>query len=122
MSDSKTTNKCFFTIGADGFNGDYSYCLTRNLNGEVEIILSKTVKEKTQFKDEVMNLAKYFNASIILDEVIIDEIDIDDSVVHPLDDEINRILELAAEKTLYPYEAADKIIQEFRNYLIERKK
>jgi len=74
MGSSETINKCFFTIGADGYNGNYSYCLARNLNGDVEIILSKTITDEVRFKEEVTNLAKYFDASIILDEIIVDPI------------------------------------------------
>ena len=42
-----------------------AYCLSREVDGVMEIVLSKTMNDKTQFKQEVENLSKYFNAQVV---------------------------------------------------------
>jgi len=65
-----------YTIGVDAtFKDVCSYCLTRTIvDKSVEIILTKSIvdnrefkTEKSEFLEEVKNLAKYFNAKIIGD-------------------------------------------------------
>lgn len=41
-----------------------SYCLSRKVDGVVEILLCKTMRDETEFNQEVENLAKYFNADV----------------------------------------------------------
>ena len=55
-----------YYIGVDKYKGSPScYCLTRELNGTVDIILIKRSNNEEEFDAEVNNLAKYFNATII---------------------------------------------------------
>lgn len=51
-------------IGVDETDGVYAYCLMRKErhDNSTHIILAKTMKNKTQFVEEIENLAKYFNA------------------------------------------------------------
>lgn len=44
--------------------------------------------------------------------------DFDDSIEHPIHEEVERICYLAVEGHLYGYEAAEKIIETFRKYLL----
>lgn len=54
-----------YVIGIDAYNKDaLAYCLGRRLNGEFDVILAKTMRNENEFKKEVANLAKYFNADI----------------------------------------------------------
>jgi len=54
-----------YVIGIDAYDKDaLAYCLGRRLNGEFDVILAKTMRNENEFKKEVANLAKYFNADI----------------------------------------------------------
>ena len=58
-----------FYIGVDTYDkNNLAYCLTRNTEDVVEVILSKTSNDKKIFEEEVENLSKYFNA-IVLKEI-----------------------------------------------------
>lgn len=68
--------KIEYVLAVDAtFDNVRSYCLTRIIVGvKAEIILTKSVietkefkKDKSEFQEEVKNLAKYFNAEIIGD-------------------------------------------------------
>ena len=55
-----------YVIGVDIYdNNVLSYCLARNIDGVIEFILCKSMKDKKEFEKEVENLAKYFDAVII---------------------------------------------------------
>ncbi len=41
-----------------------AYCFGRKVDGVFEIMLSKTMHDENEFKQEVENLAKYFNADV----------------------------------------------------------
>lgn len=58
--------KPFYSIGVDTYDEkNLAYCLSRSVNGVVEILLCKTMKDKKPFEEEVENLSKYFNACVI---------------------------------------------------------
>lgn len=56
-----------YFIGVDTYDeNNLAYCLSkRDSGGNVEIIMSKTVRDKNTFNEEVENLSKYFNATKI---------------------------------------------------------
>lgn len=61
----KTADKPYYAIGVDTYDKDnLAYCLTRKIGDKVEVLLSKVSREETEFKQEVENLAKYFNADV----------------------------------------------------------
>jgi len=43
----------------------YGYCLATRQGDNINILLSKIMKDKVKFEQEVENLAKYFNATIL---------------------------------------------------------
>ena len=45
----------------------FCYCLCRKISNCTEILLSKKLKDKKEFYNEVENIAEYFNADIIHD-------------------------------------------------------
>ncbi len=50
-------------IGIDLSNKNcMSYCLTREFQGERDFILSRISDNETEFKEEIENIKKYFNA------------------------------------------------------------
>lgn len=54
-----------YVIGVDTYGKDaLAYCFGRKVDGVVEILLCKTMRDETEFKQEVENLAKYFNADV----------------------------------------------------------
>lgn len=56
-------NKPQYIISIDTYDKNvFAYCLSRKTNEVVEILLCKTMKDETEFKQEVDNLVKYFNA------------------------------------------------------------
>ena len=61
-----TADKPYYAIGVDTYDKDnLSYCLTRKIDGVIEVLLSKTMSEdEIEFKQEVDNLAKYFDADV----------------------------------------------------------
>lgn len=55
-----------FAIGIDQYDKDVNACcLMRKFNGVSEVVLQKTIRDEDEFKIEVDNLAKYFNAEKI---------------------------------------------------------
>jgi hypothetical protein len=57
--------KPIYSIGVSTYDKNLScYCLGRECNGKHEIILLKTIKDEIEFKQEVENISKYFNANI----------------------------------------------------------
>lgn len=58
-----TPKKVAYYMGIDNYDEDNNaYCLVRNTDGVIDIIFCKTIKDKKEFKKEIKNLAKYFNA------------------------------------------------------------
>jgi hypothetical protein len=54
-----------YVMGVDTYDKDaLAYCLIRKVDGVVEILLCKTMRDENEFKQEVENLAKYFNADV----------------------------------------------------------
>ena len=54
-----------YVIGVDTLDKDaLAYCFGRKVDGVLEIMLSKTMRDEKEFKQEVENLAKYFNADV----------------------------------------------------------
>ena len=54
-----------YSIGVDTYDEkSLAYCFCKHLDGKIEILLAKTMKSKKDFKEEVTNLSKYFNAKI----------------------------------------------------------
>jgi len=52
-----------FYIGTDTYDvNNLVYSLIRKHNDNVDVVLFKTMRNKVEFKEEVENLAKYFNA------------------------------------------------------------
>ena len=52
-----------FYMGVDEYDKNaLSYCLMREFNGTIEVVLAKTMRDKVLFDQEVENLAKYFEA------------------------------------------------------------
>ena len=55
----------YYAIGVDTYDKNaLAYCLCRKVDGVVEILLCNRMREETEFKQEVENLAKYFNADV----------------------------------------------------------
>ena len=60
-----TTDKPYYAIGVDTYDKDnLAYCLTRKIGDTIEVLLSKVSREETEFRQEVENLAKYFEADV----------------------------------------------------------
>lgn len=54
-----------YVMGVDTYDKDaLAYCFGRKVDGVFEIMLSKTMRDEKEFKQEVENLAKYFNANV----------------------------------------------------------
>lgn len=54
-----------YVMGVDTYDKDaLAYCLSRKVDGVVEILLCKTMRDENEFKQEIENLAKYFNADV----------------------------------------------------------
>ncbi|MHA2366648.1 MAG: hypothetical protein ACXAC7_22035 [Candidatus Hodarchaeales archaeon] len=55
-----------YYIGVDTYDSDaLAYLLARKVGKDTEILLCKSMPEKNEFMQEVENLAKYFNATVI---------------------------------------------------------
>ena len=55
-----------FIIGVDTYDKkNNAYCLTMKFDKTTFILLSKTIRDENEFQDEVENLQKYFDATII---------------------------------------------------------
>lgn len=58
-----------YYIGVDTYDKNaLAYCLTRRLDGKTEIILLKTMASEKEFKEEVENISKYFNAKVLKED------------------------------------------------------
>ena len=54
-----------YVMGVDTYDKDaFTYCFGRKVDGVFEIMLTKTMRDENEFKQEVENLAKYFNADV----------------------------------------------------------
>jgi len=54
-----------YVMGVDTYDKDnLAYCFGRIADGVFEIMLAKTMRDEKEFKQEVENLAKYFNANV----------------------------------------------------------
>jgi hypothetical protein len=54
-----------YSMGVDTYDKDaLAYCFGRKVDGVFEIMLSKIMRDEKEFKQEVENLAKYFNANV----------------------------------------------------------
>ena len=54
-----------YVMGVDTYDKDaLTYCFGRKVDGVFEIMLAKTMRDENEFKQEVENLAKYFNANV----------------------------------------------------------
>lgn len=63
--DKITTKQPYYAMAVDNHNKDaLVYCLSRKIDGVVEILLCKTMRDEKEFNNEFENLAKYFNADI----------------------------------------------------------
>lgn len=61
-----TIKQSEYFISVDTYDEDApAYCFGRKVDGVFEIILAKTMRDENEFKQEVDNLAKYFNADVI---------------------------------------------------------
>ncbi len=66
MKGSQEIEEPIYSIGVDQYDKNVNvYCLIKKFNGETEIIIQKTIRDEDEFKQEVDNLAKYFNAKIL---------------------------------------------------------
>lgn len=54
-----------YVMGVDTYDKyALAYCFGRKVDGVFEIMLAKTMRDEKEFKQEVENLAKYFNANV----------------------------------------------------------
>lgn len=54
-----------YVIGVDTYDKEaFAYCFGRKVDGVFEIMLAKTMRDENEFKQEVENLTKYFNANV----------------------------------------------------------
>ena len=53
-----------YTMGIDVWDTP-NYCLVRKCGDAIEIVLQKSLNDEIEFKKEVINLAKYFDANIL---------------------------------------------------------
>lgn len=56
-----------YVIGVDWGLNEGAYCLTRILNNSTEAIIVKRIADKKELEEEVANIAKYFNAKVIIE-------------------------------------------------------
>lgn len=55
-----------YVIGVDSLDKNAcAYCLTREVDGKIDVLLTKRMRNEAAFNEEVENLSKYFNAAII---------------------------------------------------------
>lgn len=65
LLDKATINHPEYVMGIDTYDKDaLAYCFGRKVDGVFEVMLSKTMRNEKEFKQEVENLAKYFNADV----------------------------------------------------------
>ena len=55
----------YYAIGVDDYDkNNLTYCFTRRVGKDVEIISLKVIKKESKFREEVENLAEYFGADV----------------------------------------------------------
>lgn len=55
----------YYVMGVDTCDKDaLTYCLSKKVDGNIEIIMCKTIRDKNEFEDEVKILANIFDATI----------------------------------------------------------
>ena len=55
-----------FVIGVDTYDKKrLAYCIVRKFGSETVVMHQKTMKDEDEFREEVRNLAKYFNADTL---------------------------------------------------------
>lgn len=60
-----TIKKPEYVMGVDTYDKNaLAYCFGRKIDGVFEIMLAKTMRDENEFKQEVENLAKYFNTDV----------------------------------------------------------
>lgn len=60
-----TSEKPFYAIGVDTYDKDvFAYCLFRKKGGDIEVLVSKSVKDEIEFRKDVETLAKIFEADV----------------------------------------------------------
>lgn len=60
-------NKPKYVLGVDMYDKDvFAYCLVRHIGDNVEVVLAKKMHDNFDFITEATNLAKYFNANIVI--------------------------------------------------------
>ena len=65
LLDKATIKQPKYVMGVDTYDKDtLAYCLSRKVDGVIEILLCKKMRDEKEFKQEVENLAKYFNADV----------------------------------------------------------
>jgi hypothetical protein len=65
MLEKTTIKQPEYVMGIDTYDKDtLTYCFGRKVDGVFEIMLAKTMRDENEFKQEVENLAKYFNADV----------------------------------------------------------
>lgn len=65
LLDKVTIKQPEYVMGVDTYDKDaLAYCFGRKVDGVFEIMLSKTMRDENEFKQEIENLAKYFNADV----------------------------------------------------------
>lgn len=65
MLEKVTIKQPEYVMGIDTYDKDaLAYCFGRKVDGVFEIMLAKTMRDENEFKQEVENLAKYFNADV----------------------------------------------------------
>jgi len=63
-----TIKQPYYAMGVDTHDKNVlAYCLIRKINGVVDFLLCKTMHDENEFKQEVENLVKYFNADVFSD-------------------------------------------------------
>ena len=65
MLEKATIKQPYYAMGVDTYDKDaLAYCLSRKVDGVIEILLCKIMRDEKEFKQEVENLSKYFNADV----------------------------------------------------------
>lgn len=60
-----TAEKPYYAIGVDALDEkNLVYCLSRKIGDNIEFLLSKTMRDEKEFRQEIETLAKIFEADI----------------------------------------------------------
>ena len=54
-----------YFLGVDSYNNTQSYCLTKHIENNVEVVSSESIDDNKLFESEVKRISKYYNAVII---------------------------------------------------------